>query len=223
MGNVGLNGGFISDAGLSFKMVCLHLLELAYCEVRTTCSIDKDWTENAISEALKKSINDNDETIRMHITAEMEVKQLPENLSAMPSKVDDAPRIDIKVGGFDTGKETSSRVCYNMEAKNLYANDFKKSGHTSVFSSTYYAKRYISTGIDHLLGGYYQVNTILLGYVLVGTVEAAVDKVNQNLENDSRGTESIDLKVDAGYPALVFGASVHSNGMELDHCFLQFP
>lgn len=62
MGNMGLGGGYISDAGLSFKMVCLHLLEMAQ----------------------------------------------------MPPKVDDAPRIDIKVGGFDTSKETPSRVCYRL-------------------------------------------------------------------------------------------------------------
>lgn len=221
MGNMGLSGGFISDAGFSFKMVCLHLLELAYCEVRMTCSINKDWTENAISEALKKSINDNDETIRMHITAEVEVRQLSESLSSMPSKVDDVPRIDIRIGGFATN-DVLSRICYYMEAKNLYASDFKKTGHTSVFSSTYYAKRYISTGIDHLLSGYYPGNTILLGYVLVGTIQAAVDKVNHNLVNDSRGPESINSIINAEYPALMLGVSVHPNGMGLDHCFLQF-
>lgn len=222
MGNMGLSGGFVSDAGLSFKMVCLHLLEMAYCEVRTTCSIDKDWTENAISEALKESVNKNEETVRMLITAEVEVRQLPADLSMMPSKVDDAPRIDIKVGGFDIGKETTSRVCYYMEAKNLYASGFQKTNHTSYVSSTYYAKRYISTGIDHLLSGYYPENTILLGYVLFGTVQAAVDKVNQYLVNDSRGAESINLQVYKEYPALVIGVSSHSNGMRLDHCFLQF-
>ena len=222
MGNMGLSGGFISDAGLSFKMVCLHLLEIAYSEVRTTCSIGKDWTENAISEALKESINKNEETVRMLITAEVEVRQLPADLSMMPSKVDDAPRIDIKVGGFDTGKETPSRVCYYMEAKNLYASGFQKTNHTSYVSSTYYAKRYISTGIDHLLSGYYPENTILLGYVLVGTVQAAVNKVNQNLVNDSRGAENINLQVYEEYPALVLGASAHPNGMRLDHCFLLF-
>ena len=222
MGNIGLSGGFISDAGLSFKMVCLHLLEMAYSEVRTTCSVDKDWTENAISEAVKESINKNDVTVRMLITAEVEVRQLPTDLSMMPSKVDDAPRIDIKVGGFDTGKETPSRVCYYMEAKNLYANDFQKTNHLSYVSSTHYAKRYISTGIDHLLSGYYPENTMLLGYVLVGTVHAAVDKVNQNLVNDSRGTESIKLQVYEEFPALVLGVSAHPNGMGLDHCFLQF-
>ena len=222
MGNNGLGGGYISDADLSFKMVCLHLLEMAYCEVRTTCTINKDWTENAISEALKKGINDNEETMWMHITAEVEVKQLPTDLSSMPSRVDDAPRIDIKVGGFDTGKEIPSRVCYYMEAKNIYANDFQKTGHTGSVSSTYYAKRYISTGIEHLLSGYYPENTILLGYVLVGTVQAAVYKVNQNLVNDSRGTESIKLQVYEEFPALVLGVSAHPNGMGLDHCFLQF-
>lgn len=222
MGNTGLEGGYISDAGLSFKMVCLHLLEMAYCEVNTTCTIDKDWTENAVSEALKESINKNEETVMMLITAEVEVRQLPADLSLMPPKVDDAPRIDIKVGGFDTSKETPSRVCYYMEAKNLYASDFLKTGHTSYVSSTYYAKRYISTGIEHLLSGYYPSNTILLGYVLVGTVQVAVDKVNQNLVNDSRGAERINLQVYTEYPSLVLGASVHPNGMELDHCFLQF-
>ena len=222
MGNMGLSGGFVSDAGLSFKMVCLHLLEMAYCEVRTTCSIDKDWTENAISEALKESFNNNEETIRMLITAEVEVRQLPADLSMMPSKVDDAPRIDIKIGGFDIGNETPSRVCYYMEAKNLYASDFQKTGYTSYVSSTYYVKRYISTGIEHLLSGYYPENTILLGYVLFGTVQAAVDKVNQYLVNDSRGVESINPQVYKEYPALVLGVSSHSNGMKLDHCFLQF-
>ena len=221
MGNTGLSGGFISDAGVSFKMVCLHLLEMAYCEVRMTCSINKDWTENAISEALKKCINDSDETIRMHITAEVEVRQLSESLSSMPSKVDDAPRIDIRIGGFATD-DIPSRICYYMEAKNLYASDFKKTGHTSVFSSTYYAKRYISTGIDHLLSGYYPGNTILLGYVLVGTIQDAVDKVNQNIVKDFSSSESINLKVDTEFPIFVFGASSHPNGMKLDHCFLQF-
>ena len=222
MGNMGLSGGFISDAGLSFKMVCLHLLEMAYCEVRISCSIDKNWTENAISEALKESINKNEETVRMLITAEVEVRQLPVDFSMMPSKVDDAPRIDIKVGGFDTRNETPSRVCYYMEAKNLYASGFQKTGHTGYVSSTNYAKRYISTGIEHLLSGYYPENTILLGYVLVGTVQAAVDKVNQNLVNDSRGTESINLQVHAEYPFLVLGTSIHPNGIWLEHCFLQF-
>ena len=222
MCNMGLSGGLISDAGLSFKMICLHLLEMAYSEVGTTCSIDKDWTENAISEALKESINKNEETVRMLITAEVEVRQLPTDLSMMPSKVDNAPRIDIRVGGFDTGKETPSRVCYYMEAKNLYTSDFQKTNHTSYVSSTYYAKRYISTGIDHLLSGYYPENTILLGYVLVGTVQAAVNKVNQNLVNDFRRAENINLQVYEEYPALVLGASAHPNGMRLDHCFLQF-
>ena len=222
MGNTGLGDGYISDAGQSFKMVCLHLLEMAYCEVRTTCSIDKDWAENAISEALKKSINEKEETERMLITVEVEVRQLPVDLSMMPSKVDNAPRIDIKVGGFDTRKETRSRVCYYMEAKNLYARGFQKKDHTSYVSSTYYAKRYISTGIDHLLSGYYPENTILLGYVLVGTVQAVADKVNQYLVNDSRGDEGICLQVYAEYPTLVLGTSVHPNGMGLDHCFLQF-
>ena len=222
MANTGLSGEYISDAGLSFHMVCLHLLERAYCEVRANCSIDKDWTENAISEALKKGINDNEVAILMYITASVEVRQLPESLSAMPLKVDDAPRIDIKVGGFDTRNATISRVCYYMEAKNLYANDVKKSGHTSNVSSTYYAKRYISTGIDHLLSGYYPSNTILLGYVLSGTVQAAVDKVNLNLMNDSRNKEIINLQVFTEYPYLVLGTSDHHHGIRLDHCFLQF-
>ena len=184
--------------------------------------IDKDWTENAISEVLKKGINDHEETIMMHITAEVEVRQLPMSLSLMPTKVDDAPRIDIKVGGFDTRKETTSRVCYYFEAKNLYAYDFRKSGHTSVSSSTNYAKRYITTGINHLLSGYYPSNTILVGYVLVGSVQAAVDKVNRIMINNSRGEESINLQVYAEYPAFVFGASAHTNEIVLEHCFLQF-
>lgn len=58
--------------------------------------------------------------------------------------------------------------------------------------------------------------------LLVGTIQAAVDKVNHNLVNDSRGTESIKSIINAEYPALMLGVSVHPNGMGLDHCFLQF-
>ena len=222
MTNTGLSSGYVSDADSSFKKLCLHLLEMAYCEARTNCIINRDWTENAISEALKRGINDSEAAIWMYITAEVEVRQLPESLSMMPLNVDGSPRIDIKIGGFAARNATISRVCYYMEAKNLYANDFCKSGSTRAVSSTYYAKRYISTGIDHLLSGYYPSKTILLGYVLFGAIQDAVGKVNQNLVTDSRAGESINLHVCTEYPYLVFGTSDHIGGIRLEHCFLQF-
>lgn len=221
MGNIGLSGGFISDAGLSFKMVCLHLLEMAYCEVRNARIVTCEWDENAISEVLTSSINANSETMQYHITAFVEKRLLNGDLYSVPSSVDDAPRIDIMIGGFTSGPNVDRTQCY-MEAKNLYCQDFVKSGNLSKTSSIAYAKRYIDTGIDNLLIGHYPEDTLLLGYVLNGTVQPAVDIINARLANCTRAGETISTAIRPEFPCLVLGLSNHPNGMAIDHCFLQF-
>lgn len=221
MGNMGLSGGFISDAGLSFKMVCLHLLEMAYCEARNARIVTCEWDENAISEVLTSSMNTNTETIQYHITAIVEKRLLNGDLYSAPSSVDDAPRIDIMIGGFTSGPNVARTQCY-MEAKNLYCQDFVKSGNSSKTSSVAYAKRYIDTGIDKLLIGHYPGDTLLLGYVLNGTVQPAVDIINARLAYCTRSGETILPAIRPEFPCLVLGLSNHPNGMTINHCFLQF-
>lgn len=221
MGDGGLASGYVASAGISFKMICLHLLEMAYCEVCNARIVTCDWDENAISEVLTSSMNDNPETTQSYITAIVERRLLNGDLYNAPSSVDDAPRIDIMIGGFTLDPNVARTQCY-MEAKNLYCQNFVKSGNKSITSSSAYAQRYINTGIDSLLIGHYPGDTILLGYVLNGTVQPALDIINARLANCTRTGETILTTIRPEFPCLVLGLSNHPNGMAIDHCFLQF-
>lgn len=216
-----LNKGYIESADSSFKMICLHLLEIAYCQMLDAHIVTCEWGENAITEMLGNCINGNPEAIQQCITVNVEKRLLNEDWSVTPSFVDDAPRIDIMIGGFSFGPVTSRVHCY-MEAKNLYCLDFIKTGNSSKTSSTYYANRYITTGIDNLLQGHYPSDTLLLGYVLNGNVQEAIDKINLDLTNVARMNEAISMIDSSNFPNLQLGISNHPNGMEIGHCFLLF-
>lgn len=221
MGNSSLSDNYVADAAQSFKMICIGLLDMAYAEITISGKVTSEWEENAISEIISKTINDNPTAIQRHITAIVEKRLVSDDLSQAQPTVDNAPRIDIKIGGFEW-RPNEKRVAYYMEAKNLYSHNFQKTSNTTVTQSSAYAKRYIKTGIDHLLSGYYPDDTLLLGYVLVGTVHEAVDKVNTHLKEDGRGSEQINLMTITLFPHLVFGTSGHPNGKSVEHCYMTF-
>lgn len=221
MSNIGLASNFVFDALSSFKMICLSLLDAAYAKVYVAKLVDRDWDENAITRSIATCIKNSPDAIRMHITPEVEFPLLTNELSDAQSSVDDSPRIDIMIGGFNWLKE-NCRIAYYMEAKNLYCQSFTKTHNTTPTSHTYYAQRYIDTGIDNLLKGHYPLGTLLLGYVLVGTVPSAVDLLNNHLTKASRKEEMISVRHQAFFPHLVMGQSNHSQGMMIDHCFLSF-
>ena len=221
MGNSGLSDNYVADAAQSFKMICIGLLDVAYAEIATSGRVTREWQENAISEIVAERMNANPTTIQRHITAVVEKRLVPDDLSQAQLSVANAPRIDIKIGGFEWS-QNEKRVAYYMEAKNLYSHDFQKASNTTVTQSSAYAKRYIKTGIDHLLSGYYPEDALLLGYVLVGTVSEAVDKVNVLLKQNSRDSEQINPGTSPLFPHLVFGKSRHPNGKNVEHCYLAF-
>lgn len=221
MNSMGLASVHVADAASSFKMICIGLLDMAYSELCSAKVITRDFDENAITEALAYCINANPATIKMHITAITEKKLLPEGLQDVLPTVDDAYRIDVKLGGFGWSGE-EYRTEYYMEAKNLYCQSFTKTGNTSITSPGRYAQRYIDTGIDNLLNGHYTSDTLLLGYVLVGTVKEAVDLLNHYLTKRTRGTEMIAPHNYAEFPHIQIGRSLHSNSVTLEHCFLSF-
>lgn len=213
--------GFVSDADISFKTTCVALLDESYGNILQAQIVNCEWTENAISETIVKSMNDNPRAKKMHITAFTEKRLLPEDISQMPSTVDDAWRIDIVIGGFGW-IEDEVRVACHLEAKNLYAKDFKKAANKSVTSSSAYAKRYITTGIDHIIHEHYPADTLLLGYVLIGSVQDSVSIINAQLNAFSRGAETISISHNSTFPNLVFGLSNHPGGQNIEHYYLAF-
>ena len=216
-----LSNRFVNDASSSFKIVCLGLLEAAYTKVLASGVVTREWDENAISEVLVGRINDDSSAIAKHITAITEKRLLPQGLVNALASVDDAYRIDINIGGFGWSKE-EYRTTYFMEAKNLYCNGFIKKGNKSKTSPDKYAQRYINTGIDNLLNGHYPLNTLLLGYVLEGTVHEAVKLVNKHLVKNLRRAERIVIRKNVQFPDLKFATSNHQKTVSIEHCFLSF-
>lgn len=221
MSDVGLASVYVADAASSFKMMCLGLLDTAYAEVYEAKVVNCEWDENAVSEVLVGRINDNPFAISKHITAITEKRLLPCDLQNALKKVDSTYRIDIKIGGFGWSSNEYRTECF-MEAKNLYCQNFKKTDHKGWTSSTQYVKRYIETGVDNLLKGHYPIDTILLGYVLIGTVQGAVDLLNQCFGKASRNTEKIELLKFKEFPHLELGFSNHPQEITVGHCFLMF-
>ena len=108
-----------------------------------------------------------------------------------------------------------------MEAKNLYANDFKKTGKGRETSANKYSKRYVETGILRLLDGYYPSNTDMLGYVLEGTIGDAINGVNTQISS-VLSPEEVLIPSQAPYSTLSSYVSIHSQGRTISHLMLQF-
>lgn len=222
MDNSKLSTVYSQNAAKSFKILCFKLLEQAYCSVLNKKMVDRNWDENAITELLVNCLNENPKTIQLYITASTEKRLLSNDTKCIPSKVDSLPRIDIIIGGFEQTEETKERVSYCMEAKNLYNHDFKKKGNSSNTSANAYAERYIRTGIDNILNEHYPCDSLLLGYVLVGNICEAMEKINKILIKSSRTNEVIAPFTEESCTRLVFGLSHHPKGKSIKHCFLLF-
>lgn len=108
-----------------------------------------------------------------------------------------------------------------MEAKNLYANDFKKTDNSRKTSANKYHKRYVETGIMRLLTGYYPSNTCLVGYVLEGAVTDAVMGVNAQIPSILSPTEILTLATPL-HSTLSFYVSTHNQNRSISHLMLQF-
>lgn len=222
MDNIGISLPHIQDAAQSFKMICFRLLNQAYLNLMTQHEVNKDWEENAITEKIVDCMNILSETKKNLITVFTEKKLKLQNTTSPQSSVNNLPRIDITVGGFGWNINEIERIAYYMEAKNLYSRNFKKTGRSNFISAKAYAKRYVDTGVDHILDGYYPYNTLLLGYVLVGTINDAIDRINQALNKDLRYSEIIAISNNKEYPNLTFGLSHHPSNKNIEHCFLLF-
>lgn len=220
MNEISLERKHIQNAFNSFKALCFRLLDIAYCKVLKNENVDYSWDENAISEALAKYIENNEMATQLHISANLEKRLIAED-SPVPPRVDNLPRIDIIISGFEW-TQNEHRVKYYMEAKNLYCKNFKKPQNSNCTSAISYVKRYIKTGINNLLCEHYPKDTLLLGYVLIGTINDAIAKVNQDLMNNSRKDENIHLEDREDFPHLTFGLSHHPKGKIIEHCFLLF-
>ncbi len=128
-----------------------------------------------------------------------------------------APRIDFRfMKWFD-----KNRIVYYAEAKNLSEKDWTKKSGASV-NASYYYKRYIATGISHLLTDYYPNNCILIAYVLNGDKNAVLSNLNNLISSNFTNYGIItkpEFPINDEY--YISENTISGNKVVLKHLFLQ--
>lgn len=213
-----LNNDIISDFENSFRTNCLTLIGEAYKWLKETKSITVDWSEETISANIFTHIDESEKAITWNINVSDECRLYHQAILNNKKSAKSASRIDLKLS--TNWIEVTKRVSYFVEAKNLIENNCVKQGRKTKLNANKIQERYISTGIDHFVSGYYPANGCMLGYVLEGTPNGIVERLNVLLSNSSRGTEILE-RVDQDIPYIKdIYSSCHINNYVVNHYFI---
>lgn len=213
-----LNHNIVSAAKSSFECICFKLLEDAYICIKNKNIISHDFEEDSISLYLVDEMNQTHAAIKRHITVHTQEPIVPMTTNTRRLSVKQVPRIDICFGGFGINE----RHTFYMEAKNLYETNVKKTGKKNKISAKQYIKRYIDTGIQHIVSNRYPRNSALIGYVLNGSPSSIINMINQEITSLTSHRESISILQNTQYPQLIIGESCHNQIIHIKHCFLDF-
>lgn len=220
MGTIGSN---IKQAFVeSFQHNCITLVCQAHDVLYGRNAITQDMDEETISTCLYDCVRNNQYTIELGIHVNIEHRLLPIGYVQTPTPSKQLSRIDFHFEADCWEQTHVERFEYFMEAKNLYEHNFKKSSNTSITNAKYYYKRYIETGIDHIIKGDYPSNAIILGYVLIGDMNPVVNDINSELSSLNRSSEHLFHKP-TPYECDIRGtfSSSHSVG-RIGHLMLKF-
>lgn len=217
MGAVGMiDSSIINQLKNSFESKCIDLLEWACCQLKASKTINADWGEENITANIFKLIYECPQSIQDNIYPECEHPLFDQNILENKKKAKKAPRIDLVFQYNWSGR----RFSFYVEAKNLIENNVKKTGRKTITKSSVVLKRYINTGIDHYLLGYYPQGCIL-GYILNGTIVGVVNVLNLELIHCGRSSEV--LCYSSGVAPWVSYQSQHNvQGLNIFHYFFDF-
>lgn len=204
---------------LCFRQDCIDLVGRAYKCLCASGVVNHDMDENTISENLRRKMCRDEFSWQKRITIIREQVISCNQLLTSSESANSLPRIDFQF--LQSWSTSASPFEFHIEAKNLYANNFRKSGRKSVTSASKSHERYVSTGIKNLLKGYYPENSCLLGYVLEGKVCDAVSGVNKMITSILGNDEvlTLDTPQHIGIETYI---SQHPNGYHIHHLMLQF-
>lgn len=199
---MGLCKYVISTIKQSFENRCLILLLDAYnlSIIENRCSVD--WLENDFTEALDYYIAKSPKRIKWNISNHTE-QHLHNETQVEKGFADKEKRIDLKMSHISCNKEFH----FYVEAKRLKEHD------------SYLKRRYIDTGIDNYVHAIYPKG-ILVGYLLVGSVDNTICGINKILIKDNRSTEKMIRKEHSSYQ--YYFESTHSGYGVLRHFILNY-
>ncbi len=166
----------VAQVRAAFEQTCIELLEWACQTLKSNKKVDTDWGEENISANIYTYIKDSQQSIDADIHVESEHPFYSQDILDNKKKAKKASRIDMVFQHNWSGQ----KFVYYVEAKNLVEHDYIKTGKKRAVKANRIQKRYIDTGIDHFLKGYYPKGC-LLGYVLNGTINGVVNSLNSLL------------------------------------------
>lgn len=215
-GNLGKN--IIRSFRAQFENNCVQLLLESHKELLSKGTSLKEADENSITVQLIGCMNKNpiSSDYKIDITREQYLDSAAVYVGL--EDPDTSPRIDIRFMTWTSPEKFE----YFFEAKNLYENDFTKTGNKTPTNAKSYQQRYIDTGIQNFINGKYS-RGCLVGYVLEGDSENIADKINDLLKAASRNKECL-IKISEDGKIQYCFASSHTgkNLSKLTHYFLNF-
>ncbi len=95
-------------------------------------------------------------------------------------KAKTATRIDMIMTAWLNDKKD----IFHIESKNLCENDWVKGNGANVESS-YQLNRYVNKGVKHIFSNHYPTNSCMCGYILNGSNEEIINKIDKILDKKS--------------------------------------
>ena len=206
----------VAQVRAAFEQTCIELLEWACQTLKSNKRVDTDWGEENISANIYTYIKDSQKSIDADIHIDSEHPFYNQDILDNKKKARKASRIDMVFQHNWSGQ----RFVFNVEAKNLVEHDYTKTGRKLAVKANKVLERYIETGIDHFLTGYYP-HGCLLGYVLNGTIKGVVNILNSILVKSGRNSESLSFS-SGTIPWMVFSSSHVKQNMKLEHYLFDF-
>lgn len=168
------NENIVVNFQAAMEGFCLELLHQGYNTMLAAKSYQLDWKEDKLTVHYIAHMR------ALRIRKENQIAIIPQFIiysdehAFGEDEVEKAPRIDFKFSKWVIKEE----IDYFAEAKNLSEKGWNKRNGTYV-SSSYYYKRYIETGISHLITSHYPSNCVLIAYVLNGHKNAVLTNLNR--------------------------------------------
>ena len=206
----------VAQVRAAFEQTCIDLLEWACQTLKSNKKVDTDWGEENISANIFTYIKDSQKSIDADIHVDSEHPFYNQDILDNKKKAKEASRIDMVF----QHNWSSKRFVFYVEVKNLVEHDYADAGRTQTVKAKAIQKRYIKTGVDHFLKGYYPQGC-LLGYVLNGTINGVVNALNSILVKAGRNSESLGFS-SGTIPWMVFSSSHVKQNMTLKHYLFDF-
>lgn len=206
----------------SIEQVSIQLLIETFCLVKSEKKYDIDWDEEQFSAHIISYMDLHYLVSDFHLHIDIEKKLL--DRTKLPQGINNPkylPRIDISIASWLF--KDNEKLQYFFEAKNICENSWNKSKGTRVNAKSY-VDRYISTGIENFrIGRYY--NGAIIGYVLEGSIDNIISKLNIALSKNSNTSQGIqNLIFSPSYSNLY--NSIHKTtsieDINIKHIFLKF-